>query len=69
MVEKERKRRLTTATINQLVQEALAFKPPPRTRGGKRGRVYYCTQVLAPEKDFISWFSQTVIFQSKCVDV
>ena len=50
MVEKERKRRLTTATLNQLVQEAVVFKPPPRTRGGKRGRVYYCTQVLAPKQ-------------------
>lgn len=46
MVEKERSRRLTTATLNQLMQEAVAFKPPPRTRGGRRGRVYYCTQVL-----------------------
>lgn len=46
MVEKERARRLSTATLNQVVSEAVAFKQPPRTRGGKRGRVYYCTQVL-----------------------
>lgn len=45
-VEKERSRRLTTSILNQVVQEALAFKAPPRTRGGKRGRVYYCTQVF-----------------------
>ncbi|KAJ9697986.1 hypothetical protein PVL29_007205 [Vitis rotundifolia] len=45
-VEKERSRRLGTSILNQVVQEALAFKSPPRTRGGKRGRVYYCTQVL-----------------------
>ncbi|XP_073105326.1 uncharacterized protein [Elaeis guineensis] len=45
MVEKERSRRLGTSILNQVVQEALAFKPPPRTRGGKRGRVYYSTQV------------------------
>lgn len=44
-VEKERSRRLGTSIINQVVREALAFKAPPRTRGGKRGRVYYCTQV------------------------
>lgn len=44
-VEKERSRRLSTATLNQVVCEAVAFKPPPRTRGGKRGRIYYCTQV------------------------
>lgn len=44
-VEKERSRRLSTSILNQVVHEALAFKSPPRTRGGKRGRVYYCTQV------------------------
>jgi len=47
IVEKERSRRLSTATLNQVVSEAVAFKPPPRTRAGKRGRVYYCTQVLS----------------------
>lgn len=46
MVEKERSRRLSTATLNQVVRESVALKPPPRTRGGKRGRIYYCTQVL-----------------------
>ena len=45
MVEKERSRRLSTATLNQVIHEAVTFKPPPRTRGGKRGRVFYCTQV------------------------
>lgn len=45
MVEQERSRRLGTSILNQLVREALAFKPPPKTRGGRRGRVYYTTQV------------------------
>uniref|UniRef100_A0A0E0BLI3 GTPase Der n=1 Tax=Oryza glumipatula TaxID=40148 RepID=A0A0E0BLI3_9ORYZ len=44
LVEKERSRRLGTSILNQVVREAIAFKPPPRTRGGKRGRVYYTTQ-------------------------
>lgn len=48
LVEKERSRRLGTSILNQVVNEALAFKAPPRTRGGRRGRVYYCTQVLLP---------------------
>ncbi|KAL4356902.1 hypothetical protein AHAS_Ahas09G0133100 [Arachis hypogaea] len=45
-VEKERSRRLGTSILNQVVLEAVAFKPPPRTRAGKRGRVYYCTQEM-----------------------
>lgn len=50
-VEKERSRRLGTSTLNQVVQEAVGFKPPPRTRGGKGGRVYYCTQVFVSCND------------------
>jgi GTP-binding protein len=45
LVEKERSRRLGTSILNQVVKEAVSFKAPPRTRGGKRGRVYYTTQV------------------------
>lgn len=45
LVEKERSRRLGTSLLNQVIQEAIRFKPPPKTRGGKRGRVYYATQV------------------------
>lgn len=66
-VEKERSRRLTTSILNQVVQEALAFKSPPRTRGGKRGRVYYCTQVFITKGDssfgsmiYSSWFRMKV---------
>lgn len=47
LVEKERSRRLGTSILNQVVREAIAFKPPPRTRGGKRGRIYYTTQVTS----------------------
>ena len=46
LVEKERSRRLGTSILNQVVREAVSFKAPPRTRGGKRGRVYYTTQVI-----------------------
>nr|XP_027073365.1 uncharacterized protein LOC113697938 [Coffea arabica] len=62
MVEKERKRRLTTATLNQLVQEAVVFKPPPRTRGGKRGRVYYCTQAAVRPPTFVFFVNDAKLF-------
>lgn len=54
MVEKERSRRLGTSILNQVVQEAIAFKPPPRTRGGKRGRVYYTTQVSNTKRHYLN---------------
>ncbi|KAH9741292.1 GTP-binding protein EngA [Citrus sinensis] len=68
MVDKERSRRLSTATINQVVQEAVAFKSPPRTRGGRRGRVYYCTQKSIVENSFshailVTWWHALIPFR------
>ncbi|XP_022148819.1 uncharacterized protein LOC111017378 isoform X2 [Momordica charantia] len=61
-VEKERSRRLTTSILNQVVQEALAFKSPPRTRGGKRGRVYYCTQAAIRPPTFVFFVNDAKLF-------
>ncbi|KAJ0084632.1 hypothetical protein Patl1_29760 [Pistacia atlantica] len=61
-VEKERSRRLSTATLNQVIQEALAFKSPPRTRGGKRGRIYYCTQAAIRPPTFVFFVNDAKLF-------
>ncbi|XP_061350230.1 uncharacterized protein LOC133295412 isoform X2 [Gastrolobium bilobum] len=61
-VEKERSRRLGTSILNQVVQEAVAFKPPPRTRGGKRGRVYYCTQAAIRPPTFVFFVNDAKLF-------
>ncbi|KAL8480080.1 hypothetical protein ACS0TY_026857 [Phlomoides rotata] len=62
MIEKERTRRLSTATLNQVVHEAVAFKAPPRTRGGKRGRVYYCTQAAIRPPTFVFFVNDATLF-------
>ncbi|CAL9750856.1 unnamed protein product [Musa acuminata subsp. burmannicoides] len=62
MVVKERSRRLGTSILNQVVQEALAFKPPPRTRGGKRGRVYYSTQAAIRPPTFVFFVNDAKLF-------
>ncbi|KAE8037145.1 hypothetical protein FH972_009764 [Carpinus fangiana] len=61
-VEKERSRRLGTSILNQVVREALAFKAPPRTRGGKRGRVYYCTQAAIRPPTFVFFVNDAKLF-------
>lgn len=61
-VESERSRRLSTATLNQVVHEALAFKSPPRTRGGKRGRLYYCTQAAIRPPTFVFFVNDAKLF-------
>lgn len=62
LVEKERSRRLGTSILNQVVQEAVAFKPPPRTRGGKRGRVYYSTQAAIRPPTFVFFVNDAKLF-------
>ncbi|XP_047981191.1 GTPase Der-like isoform X2 [Salvia hispanica] len=62
LVAKERSRRLSTATLNQVVSEAVAFKPPPRTRGGKRGRIYYCTQAAIRPPTFVFFVNDAKLF-------
>ncbi|KAL6284305.1 hypothetical protein ACE6H2_015234 [Prunus campanulata] len=61
-VEKERSRRLSTSVVNQVVQEALAFKSPPRTRGGKRGHIYYCTQAAIRPPTFVFFVNDAKLF-------
>ncbi|XP_010257318.1 PREDICTED: uncharacterized protein LOC104597468 isoform X2 [Nelumbo nucifera] len=62
MVEKERSRRLGTSILNQVIHEALAFKSPPRTRGGKRGRVYYSTQAAIRPPTFVFFVNDAKLF-------
>uniref|UniRef100_J3N9S6 GTPase Der n=1 Tax=Oryza brachyantha TaxID=4533 RepID=J3N9S6_ORYBR len=62
LVEKERSRRLGTSILNQVIREAIAFKPPPRTRGGKRGRVYYTTQAAIRPPTFVFFVNDAKLF-------
>ncbi|CAO2142533.1 unnamed protein product [Urochloa humidicola] len=62
LVEKERSRRLGTSILNQVVREAIAFKPPPRTRGGKRGRAYYTTQAAVGPPTFVLFVNDAKLF-------
>lgn len=41
----QHKRRVTTAVINEVLQEAISWHSPPTTRQGRQGKIYYGTQV------------------------
>lgn len=41
----EHQRRVSTAVINEVLQEAMDWHSPPTSRQGKQGRIYYGTQV------------------------
>lgn len=41
----QHRRRISTALLNEVLRDAVDWHKPPATKGGKQGRVYYCTQV------------------------
>lgn len=41
----EHQRRVSTAVINDVIEEAVSWHSPPTTRQGKQGKIYYGTQV------------------------
>ncbi|KAL2635903.1 hypothetical protein R1flu_007382 [Riccia fluitans] len=59
---RERCRRLPTAVLNQVVQEALTLKQPPTSHGGKKGRVYYCTQAAVRPPTFVFFVNDAKLF-------
>lgn len=43
----QHKRRVSTAVLNEALEEALSWHTPPTTRQGRQGKIYYCTQVTS----------------------
>ncbi|MFN3926587.1 MAG: ribosome biogenesis GTPase Der [Pseudanabaenaceae cyanobacterium] len=41
----QHRRRVATAVLNEALSDALNWHSPPVSRGGKQGKIYYCTQV------------------------
>lgn len=46
-------RRVTTAVINEVIEEAVSWHSPPVTRQGKQGKIYYGTQVSSKPPTFV----------------
>ncbi|NEQ32891.1 MAG: ribosome biogenesis GTPase Der [Leptolyngbya sp. SIO4C5] len=48
----QHRRRVTTAVVNEVLEEATRWHTPPTTRQGRQGRIYYGTQVTAQPPSF-----------------
>ncbi len=48
----EHKRRVSTAVVNEVLQEAISWHSPPTNRQGKQGKIYYGTQVSTQPPSF-----------------
>eukprot|EP00249_Psilotum_nudum_P022817 c28650_g1_i2 orf=860-2008(+) len=60
--ENERSKRLGTAILNQVVRESVSLRQPPRSKGGKKGRIYYCTQAAVRPPTFVFFVNDAKLF-------
>jgi GTPase len=47
------RKRISTGTLNQVINESVALVPPPASKRGKRLKVYYTTQVSVSPPTFV----------------
>jgi len=55
------RKRLTTSTLNAVVQEAFLWKSPPG-KGGRKGKIYYCTQASIRPPTFVFFVNEPKLF-------
>ena len=58
----EHRRRVTTAVVNEVLEEAAGWHTPPTTRQGRQGRIYYGTQVTARPPTFALFVNDPKLF-------
>lgn len=58
----QHRRRVSTSVVNDVLQEALSWRSPPTTRGGRQGKVYYGTQVAVRPPSFTLFVNDPKLF-------
>ena len=58
----EHRRRVTTAVVNEVIEEAVGWHTPPTTRQGRQGRIYYGTQVTTRPPTFALFVNDPKLF-------
>ena len=58
----EHRRRITTATLNMVIQDATGWRAPPSTGSGRRGRIYYGTQAGIKPPTFVLFCNDPKLF-------
>ncbi len=58
----QHRRRVTTSVVNEVLTEALSWRSPPTTRGGRQGRLYYGTQVASKPPSFTLFVNDPKLF-------
>jgi GTP-binding protein len=58
----QHRRRVTTSVVNEVLTEALSWRSPPTSRGGRQGRLYYGTQVAVRPPSFTLFVNEPRLF-------
>ncbi len=58
----QHRRRVSTSVVNEVVSEALGWRSPPTSRGGRQGRIYYGTQVASSPPSFTLFVNDPKLF-------
>ena len=58
----QHRRRVSTSVVNEVLKEALNWRSPPTTRGGRQGRLYYGTQVAIKPPSFTLFVNEPKLF-------
>ncbi|WP_269622425.1 ribosome biogenesis GTPase Der [Prochlorococcus marinus] len=58
----QHRRRVSTSVVNEVISEALSWRSPPTSRGGRQGRLYYATQVASAPPSFTLFVNEPKLF-------
>ena len=58
----QHRRRVSTSVVNEVLKEALSWRSPPTSRGGRQGRLYYGTQVATRPPSFTLFVNEPRLF-------
>ena len=58
----QHRRRVSTSVVNEVLKEALSWRTPPTSRGGRQGRLYYGTQVATRPPSFTLFVNEPKLF-------
>ena len=58
----QHRRRVSTSVVNEVVTDALSWRSPPTSRGGRQGRLYYATQVASSPPSFTLFVNDPKLF-------
>ncbi len=58
----QHRRRVSTSVVNEVIIDALSWRSPPTSRGGRQGRLYYATQVASSPPSFTLFVNDPKLF-------